>query len=80
MPFSEQPRWEVYSYKTDRDGNVVPGDPDDKFNDGVKATIYGIVQHFGLVHSGESEHFTMTRYGGGTADMRARRRDRYGMR
>src|SRR3990167_2500088 len=73
-PFYEQPRWEVYSYKTDRDGNVVPGDPDDKFNDGVKATIYGIVEHFGLVRYGESEHFTMKRHGAssgrpGTSDM-----------
>lgn len=76
-PFYEQPRWEVYSYKTDRDGNVVPGDPDDKFNDGIKATIYGIVQHFGLVHYGESEHFTMKRHGGGAAQRSNRFRRQY---
>ena len=70
-PFYESPRWEIYSNKTDREGNVIAGDPDDKFNDAVKATIYGIVQHFGLVHYGESEHFTMSRYGtrSGMADM-----------
>jgi len=66
-PFYETPRWEIYSHKTDREGNVIPGDPDDKYNDGIKATIYGIVQHFGLVHYGESEHFTMKRHGGGSA-------------
>lgn len=64
-PFYEDddPHWEPYSWKTDREGNIAGDTPVDKFNDGCKATIYGIVEHFGLVASGSSSFFEITRPG-----------------
>ena len=44
-PFDGQTR--VYKWKTDRDGNIVGQTPEDKYNHGVKALIYGIVDRFG---------------------------------
>ena len=44
-PFDGQTR--VYKWKTDRDGNIVGQSPEDKYNHGVKALIYGIVDRFG---------------------------------
>ena len=40
----------VYRWKTDRDGNVVGNQPEDKYNHGVKAVIYGLINHFGYAH------------------------------
>ncbi len=60
-PFDGQTK--VYSWKVDREGNVVGDEPDDKWNDGCKAVIYGLVEQFGLSHTGASEFFTMKRYG-----------------
>lgn len=64
-PFSpeEQPRWEVYSWKTDGEGKLQGDNPDDRYNDGCKAVIYGLVEHFGLVETGDNSFFPMTRYG-----------------
>ena len=44
-PFDGQTR--VYKWKTDRDGTIVGQSPEDKYNHGVKALIYGIVDRFG---------------------------------
>ena len=40
----------VYKWKTDRDGNIVGNQPEDKYNHGVKAVIYGLINHFGYAH------------------------------
>lgn len=37
-----------YAWETDRDGNIVGKNPKDKFNDGIKATIYGLVEQWGF--------------------------------
>lgn len=60
-PFDQQTR--VYRYKTDSEGNVIPGDPEDRYNDGCKAIIYGIVEKFGLVTTEDSGHFVMRQHG-----------------
>jgi hypothetical protein len=60
-PFDGQTR--VYSWKQDKDGNVVGDEPDDRWNDGLKADIYGIVERFGLVTSAGNEFIPMRRYG-----------------
>tara|TARA_R110002110_G_scaffold10640_4_gene52558 strand:- start:2887 stop:4230 length:1344 start_codon:yes stop_codon:yes gene_type:complete len=44
-PFNGQTQ--VYKWKTDRDGNVVGNQPEDKYNHSVKALIYGLVNRFG---------------------------------
>ena len=40
----------VYKWKVDRDGNIVGNQPEDKYNHGVKAVIYGLINHFGYAH------------------------------
>ncbi len=52
----------VYRWKTDSEGNTVGEDPDQKWNDGISAVIYGIVEEFGLVQSLGSHTYTMTNY------------------
>ena len=44
-PFDGQSK--VYQWKVDRDGNVVGNQPQDKYNHGIKALIYGLINHFG---------------------------------
>ena len=61
-PFYDPPRWEVYSWKVDKDGNMAGDSPDDRYNDGVKAVTYGIVERFGLVVPEGSEYFVMKRH------------------
>ena len=46
-PFSGQTQ--VYSWKMDREGNIVGNQPEDKFNHGVKALIYWLVDKYGYV-------------------------------
>ena len=60
-PFDGQTH--VYSYKLDSEGNVVGEDPDPRWNDGLSATMYGIVERFGLVTAEGSKYFTTTTYG-----------------
>jgi len=67
-PFDGQTK--VYSWKMDREGNVIGDEPDDRYNDGCKAIIYGLVERFGLVTTSGNEFFTMKRYG--TGDSRKR--------
>ena len=40
-----------YSWKTDREGNTIGEVPDDRYNDGIKAIIYGIWELFGPGHT-----------------------------
>ena len=44
-PFDGQSR--AYRWKMDRDGVIVGQTPEDKYNHGVKAVIYGLVNQFG---------------------------------
>ena len=52
-PFDGQLR--VYRWKTDSEGNIFGDTPDDKYNDGLKAVIYGIVAEFGYGHVGSKK-------------------------
>ena len=47
-PFDGQTK--VYKWKTDRDGNIVGNQPEDKYNHGIKALIYGLINRFGYSH------------------------------
>ena len=47
-PFTGQTQ--AYRWRTDRDGNIVGESPEDKYNHGVKAVIYGLVDRFGYGH------------------------------
>ena len=49
-PFDGQTR--AYRWKVDRDGNIVGNTPEDKYNHGIKALIYGLVYHFGYSYAG----------------------------
>ncbi len=73
-PFDGQTK--VYSWKMDREGNVIGDEPDDRWNDGVKACIYGLVERFGLSSGGESKFFTMSHYGSGDGSRRLLQRMR----
>jgi hypothetical protein len=44
-PFDGQTK--AYRWKTDREGNIVGEVPEDKYNHGVKAMIYGLIDRFG---------------------------------
>ena len=44
-PFDGQTK--AYRWKTDREGNIVGEVPEDKYNHGVKAVIYGLIDRFG---------------------------------
>ena len=48
-PFDGQMR--PYKWKIDKDGQVYGDTPEDKYNHGVKAIIYGLVDRFGYVTS-----------------------------
>jgi len=44
-PFDGQTK--AYRWKTDREGNIVGDVPEDKYNHGVKALVYGLIDRFG---------------------------------
>ncbi len=50
-PFTGQSQ--AYRWKMDRDGNIVGNVPEDKYNHGVKALIYGLVYHFGYSYASD---------------------------
>lgn len=52
----------VYKWKLDREGGIVGTTPDDKYNHGIKATIYGLVDHFGYVNSSSSKFIRVGRW------------------
>ena len=45
----------VYRWKTDGQGNAISAVPEDRYNDAVKAVIYGLVDRFSYVMSGASK-------------------------
>ena len=59
-PFDNQTH--VYSKKKDSDGNIINDTPDDRWNDGIKAMIYGITERFGLTYSDASSEFVTQPY------------------
>ena len=53
----------VYSWRTDRNGNVVGREPRDAFNHGAKAIVYGLVINFGYVRlAKEKQKITVKRW------------------
>ena len=45
----------AYRWKMDRDGAIVGNTPEDKYNHGIKALIYGLVYHFGYSYVGDRQ-------------------------
>ena len=52
-PFTGQAQ--VYQWKTDQSGNVIGNRPWDRYNHGIKATIYGLINQFGFARSTEGK-------------------------
>jgi hypothetical protein len=52
-PFDGQTR--AYVWKTDAQGNVIGENPDDKWNHGIKAVIYGLINNFGYAYIGSQK-------------------------
>jgi hypothetical protein len=59
-PFDGQTK--AYRWKTDREGNIVGDVPEDKYNHGVKALIYGLVDRFGYGYMEHSNHIRVKRW------------------
>ena len=59
-PFDGQTR--VYKWKTDRDGNIVGNQPEDKYNHGIKALIYGLIDRFGYSHIENMDRIRVKRW------------------
>ena len=59
-PFDGQTR--AYRWKTDREGNIVGDVPEDKYNHGVKAVIYGLIDRFGYGYMEHSNHIRVKRW------------------
>ena len=60
-PFDDQIH--VYTWRTDRDNNVVGREPRDAFNHGVKAITYGLVVNFGYARAaGATKIITVNRW------------------
>jgi len=59
-PFDGQSR--AYRWKMDRDGNIVGGTPDDKYNHGVKAVIYGLINRYGYGYVTETSKIGVRRW------------------
>ena len=45
----------VYRWDVDKDGNTVGKVPLDRWNDGIKAVVYGLVDRFGYVRTTERQ-------------------------
>lgn len=59
-PFDGQTR--VYRWKTDPEGNIVGQTPEDKYNHGIKAVIYGIVDRYGYGYVGNRQKVLVKRW------------------
>jgi len=59
-PFEGQMR--AYSWKVDKDGNVVGETPEDRNNHGLKSIIYGIVDHWGYSIGLSQKKILVTRW------------------
>lgn len=52
----------VYRWKIDKDQNIVGDTPEDRWNHGIKADTYGIVDQFGYGNAGRKETIKVTRW------------------
>ena len=59
-PFDGQTK--AYRWKTDREGNIVGDVPDDKYNHGIKAVIYGLIDRFGYGYMDHHNHIRVKRW------------------
>lgn len=70
-PFDGQTR--AYRWKMDKNGGIVGETPEDRWNDGIKAATYGLVDRFGYVTSEGNQVFVMKRHGFGDEKRRSSR-------
>lgn len=59
-PFDGQTR--PYRWKTDREGNIVGRTPEDRYNHGVKAVIYHLVDKYGYASRPRASTFRVKRF------------------
>tara|TARA_R110002020_G_scaffold58394_7_gene160133 strand:- start:52 stop:1407 length:1356 start_codon:yes stop_codon:yes gene_type:complete len=59
-PFDGQTR--AYKWKMDRDGNIVGETPEDRYNHGVKAIIYGLINRYGYGYVTENSTIKVRRW------------------
>lgn len=59
-PFDGQTR--AYRWKMDRDGNIVGQNPEDRYNHGVKAVIYGLINRYGYGYITENSTIRVKRW------------------
>ncbi len=59
-PFDGQTR--PYRWKTDREGNIVGRVPEDRYNHGIKAVIYHLVDKYGYASKPRSSIFPVRRF------------------
>ena len=60
-PFDGQTR--AYRWKTDREGTIVGQTPEDRYNHGIKAVIYYLVDKYGYASTTRPDIFTVKRFG-----------------
>jgi len=46
----------------DRDGNIVGNTPDDRYNHGVKAVIYGLINRYGYGYIADNKMIRVKRW------------------
>ncbi len=59
-PFDGQTR--AYRWKMDRDGNIVGQTPEDRYNHGVKAVIYGLINRYGYGYIADNKTISVRRW------------------
>jgi len=59
-PFDEQTK--AYRWRMDRDGTIVGDSPEDKYNHGLKAVIYGLIDRFGYGYIAEKNIIKVRRW------------------
>ena len=59
-PFDGQTR--AYRWKMDRDGTIVGQNPEDRYNHGVKAVIYGLINRYGYGYIAENSTIRVKRW------------------
>jgi len=59
-PFDGQTR--SYRWKMDRDGNIVGQTPEDRYNHGVKAVIYGLINRYGYGYVSDKTKIMVKRW------------------
>ena len=59
-PFDGQTK--AYRWKTDREGNIVGDVPEDKYNHGIKAVIYGLIDRFGYGYMDHNNRIRVRRW------------------